>query len=98
MVIPEELRKGQGRVLLEQACAWLSGTEKPKEAIKSYCRRTYGFNTHSLRYAFITYLARKGVAPQIIAKITGHRDLSHILTYTERKTAEDLLRDLFREL
>jgi len=98
MVLPEELRKGQGRVLLEQACAWLSGTEKPKEAIKSYCRRTYGFNTHSLRYAFITYLARKGVAPQIIAKITGHRDLSHILTYTERKTAEDLLRDLFREL
>ena len=98
MVLPEELRKGQGRVLLEQACAWLSGVEKPKEAIKSYCRRTYGFNTHSLRYAFITYLSRKGLPPQIIAKITFHKDINLISSYTQRKTAEDLLRDLFREL
>jgi len=98
MVLPEELRKGQGRVLLEQACAWLSGTEKPKEAVKSYCRRTYGFNTHSLRYAFITYMLKRGVNPSLVAKITGHTTLESILHYTERKTAEDLLRDLFREL
>jgi integrase len=95
MVLPEELRKGQGRVLLEQACAWLSGVEKPKEAVKSYCRRAYGFNTHSLRYAFITYLSRKGVPPQIIAKITFHKDMSHILTYTQKRTAEEMLRDLW---
>jgi integrase len=95
MVLPEELRKGQGRVLLEQACVWLSGVEKPKEAVKSYCRRTYGFNTHSLRYAFITYLSRKGVPPQIIAKITFHKDLNLISAYTERKTANDMLKDLW---
>jgi len=98
MVLPEELRKGPGKVLLEQACAWLAGVEKPKEAVKSYCRRTYGFNTHSLRYSFITYLLKKGVNPPLVAKIIGHKDLSHILTYTQTKTAEDLLRDLFREL
>ena len=95
MVLPEELRKGQGRVLLEQACVWLSGVEKPKEAVKSYCRRTYGFNTHSLRYAFITYLSRKGVPPQIIAKITLHKDLNLISAYTQKRTAEGMLRDLW---
>jgi len=98
MVLPEELRKGQGRVLLEQACAWLSGVEKPKEAVKSYCRRTYGFNTHALRYSFVTYMLKRGVSPSVVAKITGHTTLESILHYTERKTAEDLLKDLFREL
>lgn len=93
MVLPEELRKGQGRVVLESACSWLAGVESPKDAIKSYCRRTYGFNTHSLRYAFVTYMLKRGVSPTIIAKITGHSTLEHILHYTERKTAEDLLRE-----
>jgi len=45
----------------------------------------------SLRYAFVTYLLSKGVSPSFIARITGHRNLSHILTYTEMKTAEDIL-------
>jgi integrase len=94
MVLPEELRKGQGKVLLESACGWLSSVEKPKAAVKEYCRRTYGFNTHSLRYAYITYMLSRGVNPTIVAKITGHRSLEHILHYTERKTAEDLLREL----
>ena len=94
MVLPEELRKGQGRVLLESACTWLSSVENAKEAVKSYCRRTYGFNTHSLRYSFITYMVSKGVSPSLIARITGHSTLEHILHYTERKTSEDLLREL----
>jgi len=94
MVLPEELRKGQGRVLLESACTWLPSVENAKEAVKSYCRRTYGFNTHSLRYSFITYMLSKGVSPSFIAKITGHSTLEHILHYTERKTSEDLLREL----
>jgi len=40
-----------------------------------YCRRAYGFNTHSLRYAFVSYLLKRGVSPSIAAKITGHRSL-----------------------
>jgi hypothetical protein len=31
--------------------------------LKVYSRYTYGFNTHSLRYVFITYLLRQGVSP-----------------------------------
>jgi integrase len=94
MALPEELRRGQGKVLLESACSWLSSVGNPKDAVISYSRRTFGFNTHSLRYAFITYMLAKGVNPSIVAKITGHRSLEHILRYTETKTAEGLLREM----
>ena len=56
--------------------------------------RRYGLNTHSLRYAFITYLLREGVSPSIVAKITKHRRLDYILTYTQNKIAEDILRSI----
>ena len=62
--------------------------------ITTYSRNVLGFNTHSLRYAFITYLSRKGYTPQIISKITGHKNLDYIVTYTQKKTAEKILREL----
>jgi integrase len=62
--------------------------------LKVYSRYTYGFNTHSLRYAFITYLLRQGVSPSIIAKITKHSRLDYILTYTQEKIAEEILRKI----
>jgi integrase len=91
MVLPEELRNSEGRDYLAQACLRLSKVKNPKDSMRDYCRRTYGFNTHSLRYAFITYMLSKGVSPSFIAKMTGHKNLSYILHYTEVKTAEDLL-------
>ena len=91
MVLPEELRGKEGRELLAQACLRLAKVKNPKSAVKVYCKATYGFNTHSLRYAYITYLLSKGVNPSLVAKITGHRNLSYILHYTEMKTAEDIL-------
>ena len=91
MVLPEELRDRQGREYLAQACARLAKVKNPKNAVKLYCRRVYGFNTHSLRYAYVTYMLSKGVNPSLVAKITGHKNLSHILHYTEIRTAEDLL-------
>ena len=94
MVLPEELRSGEGRQLLSEACARLSALKNPKAAVKVYCRRAYGFNTHSLRYAFVSYLLKRGVSPSIVAKITGHRSLDHILHYTEVKLAEEVLAGL----
>jgi integrase len=94
MVLPEELRSGEGRRLLGEACSRLSALRNPKAAVKVYCRRAYGFNTHSLRYAFVSYLLKRGVSPSIVAKITGHRSLDHILHYTEVKLAEEVLSGL----
>ena len=91
MALPEELRGKEGREHLAQACMRLAKVKNPKSAIKVYCKATYGFNTHSLRYAYITYMLSKGVNPSIVAKITGHRNLSYVLHYTELKTAEDIL-------
>jgi len=91
MVLPEELRGKEGREYLAQACLRLAKVKNPKSAVKVYCKATYGFNTHSLRYAYVTYLLSKGVNPSLVAKITGHRNLSYILHYTQLKTAEDIL-------
>jgi integrase len=94
MVLPEELRGKEGRELLAKACLRLEKVKAPRVDIADYAKKTFGFNTHALRYAFITYLLKRGVSPSIIAKITGHRSLDHILHYTEMKTAEDILSSL----
>ncbi|MEM3895982.1 MAG: hypothetical protein QW763_01800 [Archaeoglobaceae archaeon] len=62
-----------------------------KHAIAMFAKRRYGFNTHSLRYAFVSYLAKRGVSPQIIAKITRHSKLDMILNYTQEKIADEIL-------
>jgi len=62
--------------------------------VSTWAKKTYGFNTHSLRYAFVSYLAKKGYPPQLIAKITGHRRLDYILHYTQEKMAKKILREL----
>ena len=68
--------------------------EKLVNRVKYYALSKYGFNTHSLRYAFITYLLRQGVNPAIIGRITGHKNLNHILTYTQQKAGDEILRNL----
>mgnify|MGYP001772727739 CR=1 FL=1 len=90
VVIPEDLPKS----ILARACEWLSRTEKPALALSRYCEREFKVNTHALRYAFITHLLRQGASPSVVAKITGHRTLDYLITYTETKVAQDLLREL----
>jgi len=72
--------------------------DKDKDVIRAnvnkYLHRKLGINAHSLRYAFITYVLRRGVSPSIIAAITGHKNLNMILKYTERKEAEKVLEEL----
>jgi integrase len=90
VVIPEDVPK----YMLQRACEWLSSVRSPKVAISKYSLVEFGFNTHSLRYAFITKLVKQGIPPSIIAKITGHKKLDRLITYTESKIAEELLRKL----
>ena len=94
MVLPEELRNKEGKDYLAKACLRLAKVKAPRVDIADYSKKTFGFNTHALRYAFITYMLKRGVSPSIIAKITGHSSLDYILHYTELKTAEDILSTL----
>jgi integrase len=90
-VIPKELHDvnlAECRELLEVDERLLS------RRLRRYCIETFGFNTHSLRYAFITYLLRQGVNPSIVAKITKHSKLDFILRYTQERVAEEILREM----
>jgi len=92
MVLPKELSPRDllpCSPVLEEA-----DDKKLKKRVQLYARKELGINTHSLRYAFITYLLKKGVSPSIIAKITHHKNLNYILTYTQQKTADKILEDL----
>ncbi|ACV25419.1 tyrosine-type recombinase/integrase [Methanocaldococcus fervens] len=51
-----------------------------------------GINTHSLRYAYISYLGKQNVPAQLIACITGHATLDMVLRYTQVRTAEEILK------
>jgi len=70
--------------------------EEKTNRYKAFICATFDFNTHSLRYAFVTYLSKQGVSPQLIAKITHHSRLDMILSYTQQIKADDLLRKLVK--
>jgi hypothetical protein len=73
----------------------LTISDKNLEArIRMFARKYLKTNTHSLRYALISYLAKNAVDPAIIAKITGHKKLDRIVQYTQTKDAIDILRKL----
>ncbi len=63
-----------------------------RHRVKAFARYHLGVNTHSMRYAFVTRLAERGVSAQLIAKILGHSDLSHLLRYTQKAKALEVLR------
>ena len=85
VIIPRELGEEERRLIL----AYID--EKADARIKTWCRRFLGYNTHALRYAFISWMARQGYPAQLIARITGHTKLDYILYYTQRVKAEEIL-------
>ena len=88
MVVPEELKE-EDRL---DCASVLNSLETAN--VKFYASYTFGWNTHSLRYARITHLAKKGVSPSLIAKITHHKRLDYVLSYTQQKTADELNREI----
>jgi hypothetical protein len=73
----------------------LSISDENLEArIRMFALKYLNTNTHSLRYALISYLAKNAVDPAIIAKVTGHKDLKYIVRYTQTKDAVEILRKL----
>jgi site-specific recombinase XerD len=91
IIIPENVER--------EKCMWVGDEDEEKliERIKTYAEYKYKVNTHSLRYAFVTHLLKQNVNPSIIAKITHHSSLEHILTYTQEKEAEKILKENVKE-
>jgi integrase len=89
MVLPEELKIQDIAV-----CREILSRGNAALRVKVYAKKILGINTHSLRYARITHMLRNNISPSIVAKITGHKKLDCILTYTQIKTAEEALRSV----
>jgi len=68
--------------------------KKLSARIRMFARKYLKSNTHSFRYALISFLAKNGTDPAIIAKITGHKELKRIIQYTQLKDAVEIQRKL----
>ena len=68
--------------------------DKLEARIRMFSLKYLKCNTHSLRYALISFLAKNSTDPAIIAKVTGHKDLKYIVRYTQTKDAVEILRKL----
>ncbi|MEM1831813.1 MAG: hypothetical protein QXJ97_09835 [Desulfurococcaceae archaeon] len=91
MVIPEELHS----LDLAQCSDLLSVDDRQlRDRVRKYISRKYKINTHSLRYAFITYLLRNNINVSIIARITHHSNLNYILHYTQQRLADEILKNI----
>jgi integrase len=64
--------------------------------VKMYAIRKLKINTHSLRYAWITYQVKNNVNPGMIAAITGHKNLNMLMHYIQKKQGEEYLRRQLR--
>ncbi len=65
-----------------------------KARIRMFTKKYLKCTTHSLRYACVSFLAKNGTDPAIIAKITGHTDVRRIVQYTQLKDAVEIQRKL----
>ena len=53
----------------------------------------YGWNTHSLRYAFFSKGAKNGIPANILAKMVRHSNVGTIAAYTREQQADDMLKE-----
>jgi integrase len=90
MIIPQEI--SQYRLL----CVDLLevGDRTLRNRVLTTLHRLFKMNTHSLRYAFITYLLKNNVNPAIVSKIIKHSRLDTILHYVQIKEAEKVLKEI----
>ncbi len=91
MIIPEELQ-----LVNVVECSDLINIDdkRLRDRVRKFLYSRYRINTHSLRYAFITYLLKNNVNVSIIAKITHHSNLNYVLHYTQQRLADEVLRSI----
>jgi len=74
--------------------------EKPRpNTLQSWSLIRFGFNTHSLRYAYINHMLSQGYDPATISLIVGHSKLDTLMEYIQQKRAQEaLIREVERAL
>ena len=65
-----------------------------RERVRATLYYYFKINTHSLRYAFITYLLKAGVNPALVSKAIRHSRLDTLLSYVQVKEADNILKKL----
>jgi integrase len=91
MIIPKEVEE------YRRECLDIANVEdevlvsRVKWALRYYLK----INTHSLRYAYITFLLREGVNPAIVSKLIHHSRLDTIMKYVQEKAGEEVLKKIY---
>jgi len=88
-IIPDVIKNRQSYRLISTI-----PDDKLANRIRMFALKYLKCNTHSFRYALISFLAKNGTDPAIIAKITGHKELKRIIQYTQLKDAVEIQRRL----
>ena len=65
-----------------------------RERVRATLRHYFKINTHSLRYAFITFLLKSNVNVAIVSKIVKHSRLDTLMSYVQVKEAESVLKKI----
>jgi len=65
-----------------------------RERVRAILYYYFKINTHSLRYAFITYLLRSGVNPALVSKLVRHSRLDTLMHYVQVKESDNILRKM----
>jgi len=83
IIIPNEIQKYRDIMDISKHMLY-----KKAKVIGNWTKNNFGHNTHSLRYVFVTHMVlEKNFNPVLISKMTGHRNLNYILSYTSKKSA-----------
>jgi len=72
------------------------GDKNPKQiqnGVSLFALNHYGWNTHSLRYAFFSKGAKNGIPANILAKMVRHTNVGTIVAYTREEQADDTLKE-----
>jgi hypothetical protein len=64
-----------------------------KQRVVVFCRNAFGFNSHSLRYSFVTYELKKGVNVGLVSQMLGHSDMRPLIAYVQTKEANKELEE-----
>ena len=65
-----------------------------RDRVRAILYYYFKINTHSLRYAFISYLLRSGVNPALVSKLIRHSRLDTLLHYVQAKESDNILRKM----